>query len=263
MSSNNGPLQDLLGSASIRMPEVSIRTMKQPPMLPSSSQKYFYNTPDATINAGGTQRVTELLEETESTENFAYGEANRLGTQSGYLNVPHMAQKHICPLVLPNAKRAEYGNEPFVLPFPHLRKGDIAFYLRLQSGNWEVDSSQQQRHPLSLVCKDWKDVKKRRMDEAMSKSGQVFLNLQTVNYILHGIQYYRDSEPYWRDAFWRGFGLDKLDPIVYGGGMGPGARDMEALCTHIVRWCMTPFGVVASDAFNISDQGVAMVVDGR
>ena len=104
-------------------------------------------------------------------------------------------------------------------------------------------------------AQDWKDVKKRKLEEAMSKAGQVFVNLQTVNYILHGIQYYRESEPAWRDTFWRGFGLDRLHDSV--------TNDMEKLCTHVVQWCMTPFGVVASDAFNMSDQGVSLVVDGR
>ena len=93
------------------------------------------------------------------------------------------------------------------------------------------------------------------MEEAMSKSGQVFVNLQTVNYILHGVQLYKNTEPYWRDAFWRGFGLHKLDRHIQ--------DDMEALSTHVVRWCMTPFGVVASDTHNLSDQGAAMVIDGR
>ena len=122
------------GGGDLRMPEVSIRTMKPPPMLPSSSQKYFYTTPDASFNEGSPSgQVTDHLLGAEGSENFAYGEANRLGTQAAYLNVPHMVPKNICPLILPSSKREDYGNEPFALPFPHLRKGDLAFYLRLEN----------------------------------------------------------------------------------------------------------------------------------
>lgn len=243
------------GNPDIRDPEVSIRTMRQFPSLPATSQKFFYTTPDATFNAGGSRNVLEHIAGAEGTENFAYAEANRLGTQAAYLNVPHMAQKNICPLILPSAKKQAYGNEPFLLPFPHLRKGDIAFYLRLQQSQWEACKTDDARIPLSLLCKDWRDVKRCKMNEAMSKGGQMFVNLQVVNYILHGIQYYRGTEPYWRDAFWKGFGLNSLDPALQ--------DNMEALCTHVVQWCMTPFGVVASDTHNLSDQGAAMVVDGR
>lgn len=140
------------GNPEIRAPEVSIKTMRQFPMLPSTSQKNFYTTPDATFNQGGSRTVLEHLEDAESTENFAYAEANRLGTQAAYLNVPHMTQKTICPLILPNTKRQAYGNEPFLLPFPHLRKGDIAFYLRLES-RWEACRTDNASIPLSLVCK--------------------------------------------------------------------------------------------------------------
>lgn len=81
------------------------------------------------------------------------------------------------------------------------------------------------------------------------------MNLQTVNYILHGIQHYKDTEAGWRDSFWRGFGLDLLDARAW--------QDAEMLCTHVVRQCMTPFGVVVSEVSHSSDQAVAMVVDGR
>lgn len=68
-------------------------------------------------------------------------------------------------------------------------------------------------------------------------------------------QVYKDTEPYWRDSFWTAFGLDALDDSI--------KDDDEKLCTHLVQHCMTPFGVVASDTSNLSDQGAAMVVDGR
>jgi len=134
-----------------------------------------------------------------------------------------MVQKTITPLVLPNAKEAAFGNQPFSIPFPHLQKGDIAFSLRLEN---------------NLLCQG---------------STGVFVNLQTVNYILHCIQHFRNSEASWRDCFWNGFGLHRLNMVV--------ADDPERLCTHIIWWCMAPFGVVAS--LNSSDQGMAMIVDGR
>lgn len=40
-------------------------------------------------------------------------------------------------------------------------------------------------------------------------------------------------------------------------------NDAEMLCSHVVRQCMTPFGVVVSEVTHRSDQAVAMVVDGR
>ena len=227
----------------IRMPEVAIRTMKPPPALPARNHKFFYDTPDASIRGDGSG-PTDHLEAAESAENFAYGEANRLGTQAGYLNAPHVAQKKMCPLVLPNAKAGSYGNGPFALPFPHLRKGDIAFYLRLQS-QWEMQRVGSDRHPgsvtcvshgsqgfgatpLAMVCRDWRDVKRCKVDAAMNKSGEVFGNLQMVNYILHGIQHYRDSEPSWRDSFWLGFGLHRLDPRISAKACSVGAS-LEAV----------------------------------
>jgi len=260
--------------SSIRMPEVAIRTLNPRPMLPARQQKHFYTTPDATINESSDSLFDHLLE-AEHTDNFEYGGPNRLGTQAAYLNVPHMVQRNLAPLVLPNAKESAYGNAPFALPFPHLSRGDIAFYLRLEN-DWESTPVQQSlrnpsmhdaRTPLALVCRDWASAvhtRKRQRMEAdeigrslmMSEGSQVFVNLQTVNYILHGIQMYGgDTEAGWRDCFWRGFWLHRLDPRVQ--------NDAERLCTHVVRSCMSPFGVVASEVTHSSDQGVAMVVDGR
>ena len=160
---------------------------------------------------------------------------------------------------------AKYGNEPFVLPFPHLMKGDIAFFLRLEAAPC-LDVTKG-KPPLAMVCQDWAELvsKRRRLQvhdgrqigaSVMVQEGaNIFVNLETVNYILHGIQHYRDSEPGWRDSFWRGFGLHRLDPLVQ--------NNAELLCAHVVRCCMAPFGVVVSETTHSSDQAVAMVVDGR
>ena len=152
-------------SDAIRRAEASIRTLNPFPHLPARQAKHFHATPDATFNhvaddANDRALFTHLLE-AESTQEFAYGEPNRLGTQAGYLNAPHMVQKTLTPLVLPSPKEARYGNEPFVLPFPHLRKGDIAFHLRLE-GAWDTicggsflrDSA---GLPLAMVCRDWQE----------------------------------------------------------------------------------------------------------
>lgn len=260
-----------------REPEVAIRSANSLPQLPAVQSKHFYTTPDASINAfDNGSSPFEHLQAAEGTENFAYAEANRLGTQAAYINVPHIVQKHVAPLIMPSARAQAYGNEPFALPFPHVQKGDIAFYLRLEAGGmFELEPGAANmvnplrfgsRTPLSLVCRDWADAV-RRLRQRLSSSekvwrhlqcgegSQIFVNLPTLNYILHGIQHYRDTEPYWRDSFWRGFGLDRLDAQVL--------EDPEALCTHVVRWCMTPFGVVTSQVTQRSDQGLAMVIDGR
>lgn len=256
----------------MRGPEVAIRTLNAPPNMPAPNSKHFYDTPDATMNRSS-RTLFEHLESAEDTENFAYGEANRLGTQSAYANVPHVVSKHLTPLVLPSARGEGFGNEPFALPFPHVMRGDIAFYLRLEGGPnlWELEASSNPlkfggKAPLSLVCRDWADaVRKlrRTMDSSeriwrhlkCNEGSQIFVNLQTLNYILHGIQHYRDMDPSWRDTFWKGFGLDRLDDKV--------CHNMEALATHVVRWCMAPFGVVTSEVKHQSDQAVAMVIDGR
>ena len=247
---------------SIVFPEVAVRTVNPIPQLPARQSKHFYATPDATIDYSSAN-LFDHLRDAESTDEFAYGEPNRLATQAAYLNTPHTVQRTLIPLVLPNAKEARFGNEPFVLPFPHLRKGDIAFYLRLE-GDWDSVglsnvslSNPNSKHPLAMVCKDWAEAvrtrKRRKMpaDEVgrslmMNEGSQVLVNLQTVNYILHGIQHFRDVEPAWRDAFWRGFGLHKLDDGI--------KNDPERLCTHVVRWCMAPFGVVVSETTHGSDQ---------
>jgi len=269
------PLQ--IPSSSIRKPEVAISTQKQPPLLPGKQHKFFFTDPDATINISS-ESLFSHLEQAEHTDAFEYGGPNRLGTQSAYLNIPHTVQKSLVPLMLPNSKEAAFGNQPFALPFPHLQKGDIAFHLRLEN-DWNTEDVQRYlrnpaavqgttRTPLSLVCQGWEDsvlqARKRFRASgaegvaralAANEGGNVFVNLQTVNYILHGIQHFRDSEPYWRESFWRGFGLHRQDRGL--------TDDPERLCTHVVRWCMAPFGVVASDTAHASDQGVAIVVDGR
>ena len=245
---------EALRADQIAWPEIATRSVNPAPQLPGLQSKYFYLTPDATINESKASWV-EHLEGAESSKEFAYGEPNRLGTQSGYLNIPHTVSRTLMPLVLPSAKEAAYGNEPFQLPFPHLRKGDVAFHLRLEA-----------LAPLGQVCQDWEGaVRKRKRSHVpiheissslmVDEGSQIFVNLETVNYILHGIQHYRDSEPGWRDSFWRGFGLHRLDPLV--------TNNSELLCTHVVRWCMAPFGVVVSETTHQSDQAVAMVVDGR
>ena len=181
------------------------------------------------------------------------------------------------PLVLPSPKERLYGNEPFLLPFPHLRKGDMAFHLRMEGAaalgqvcqNWEEAVRRRKRSQVpshaissSLMVDEGSQVLlsmqffSSRLELTDNFSAQVFVNLETVNYILHGIQHYGDSEPGWRDSFWRGFGLHRLDPLVQ--------QNAELLCAHVVRWCMAPFGVVVSETVHAPhDQAVAMVVDGR
>lgn len=257
-----------LAPSAISLPEIATRTVNPAPQLPGLQSKYFYLTPDATINLSR-KGPFEHVEQAESTREFAYGEPNRLGTQSAYLNVPHTVSRVLMPLVLPSAKEAAFGNEPFLLPFPHLRKGDVAFHLRLE-GDWDaLDAGRvecRNKPPLALVCAGWAEAvrKRKRMrvptadvggSLMVNEGSQVFVNLETVNYILHGIQHYRDAEPGWRDAFWRGFGLHRLDPLVQ--------NNAELLCAHVVRWCMAPFGVVVSEVTHSSEQAVAMVVDGR
>lgn len=125
-----------ISRSEIRYPEVAIRTIKPTPQLPARNSRYFYTTPDATINEHSSREDPfEHLRNAESTENFSYAEPNRLGTQPAYLNVPHIVQRVLTPITLPSAKEQKYGNEPFELPFPHLKKGDLAFYMRLDQNH--------------------------------------------------------------------------------------------------------------------------------
>jgi hypothetical protein len=251
-----------LDVSSISMPEVARRTANPAPQLPGLQSKYFYLTPDATFNQSKGNLFSHL-DGAESTDEFAYGEPNRLGTQSAYLNIPHTVSRTLMPLMLPSAKEAKYGNEPFLLPFPHLRKGDVAFHLRMEVAPCTLQDVREGRGPpLAMVmCHgNWAEVMQKRrkcgeMTVMASESSRLFVNLETVNYILHGIQHYRDTEPSWRDSFWRGFGLHRLDPLI--------ANNAELLCAHVVRWCMAPFGVVVSENMHSSDLAVAMIVDGR
>ena len=185
----------------MHFPEVAIKTLNPAPLLPAKQQKYFYTTPDATIGISSNGLFDHLLE-AEHTDNFEYGGPNRLGTQAAYLNIPHTVQRNLAPLVLPNAKESEYGNEPFALPFPHLQKGDIAFYLRLEN-DWESTPVQQSlrnpsmydaRTPLALVCRDWASAvhtrKKRKMEAdeigkslMMSEGSQVFFHMMSTHFV--------------------------------------------------------------------------------
>lgn len=88
------PHLDTHGESMIRRPETAIRTVNPAPQLPAKQSKYFYHTPDATVNYDDAS-LFRHLQDAESTDEFAYGEANRLGTQAAYLNIPHTVSRFV------------------------------------------------------------------------------------------------------------------------------------------------------------------------
>ena len=169
----------------IRQPDV---VMNGGPLPPSSTSgpgypAGFNGDPDGRINAAST-----LL---GNVDPYAYGDADRLSTQTAYLNVPHRTQRIIPSLQLPEAQPWSAGGSFFKLSH-QVDDGDIAFIIRAMFS------------PYELVA----DKKKYNRQGVLFAVDPV-VNLATVNYILHGLQRfgYDKSHVSWH-TLWQALGID-------------------------------------------------------
>ena len=115
----------------IRQPDVVMNGGPLPPNSTAGS-KYpegFNGTPDARIDY-----ASSLLGDVDP---YAYGEANRLSTQTAFLNVPHRTQRIIPSLNLPEAQLWNSGGSFFTLSH-QVDDGDIAFVIRAMFSPYEL-----------------------------------------------------------------------------------------------------------------------------
>jgi hypothetical protein len=90
---------DIYGA--VRMPDSVMNNGPLPPMSTSGMPAGLDGSADASINAG-----SGLLSDMDP---YAYGEANRLSTQTAYLNIPHVVQRIVPSVMLPEATPYDQG----------------------------------------------------------------------------------------------------------------------------------------------------------
>jgi hypothetical protein len=239
---------DLYGSGGIRNPEVVMNDGPLPPMSGLGGAAYptgFNGIPDGRIDYAST-----LL---GNVNPYSYGEADRLSTQTAYLNIPHRVQRIVPTLSLPEAQMWESGGSFFRLSH-QVDDGDIAFVIRAMFS------------PYELV-----EEKKKYNRQGILYAVDPVVNLATVNYILHGLQRFgHDKKKHvgW-NTLWQALGIDHHFAQRYGGNLSTILCDFEKqledvgqkdarkrlwimcfirrlrreLVDHIVKNVIRPFGV--------------------
>ena len=216
----------------VRKPDVVMNGGPLPPMS-TSGPGYptgFNGAPDGRINF-----ASSLLGDVNP---YSYAEADRLSTQTAYLNIPHRVQRIIPSLDLPEAQLFTQGGQTFRLSH-QLDDGDIGFVIRSMFS------------PYDLV----QDKKK------FNRQGVLFAvdpvaNMATVNYILHGLQRYGfDKEQKHWNRLWIGLGLEHLrykdgNPLMESMMEAKNGKKHEEiseqrkyLAMHIIQNIIRPFGI--------------------
>jgi hypothetical protein len=230
----------------IRRPDVVMNDGPLPPMSISAGgyPAGFNGTPDGRIDY-----ASSLL---GNVSPYAYGEADRLSTQTAYLNIPHRVQRIVPTLSLPEAQPWDSGGSFFRLSH-QVDDGDIAFVIRAMFS------------PYELV-----EEKKKYNRQGILYAVDPVVNLATVNYILHGLQRfgYDKKNVSWH-TLWQALGIDhhfvkicenkKLSDEMLNlekelqDNKGDGNKQLWAMCLirkfrrmlsdHIVKNVIRPFGV--------------------
>ena len=178
----------------IRKPDV---VMNDGPLPPESTAgggypAGFNGTPDGKINLAST-----LLGDVSP---YSYAEAERLSTQTAFLNIPHRAQRIIPTITLPEAQTYDSGGRYFQLSH-QVDDGDVAFVIRAMFTPFELVADRKRYHRQGVLF---------QVDPVV--------NLATVNYILHGLQRYgwnKRQHKGWH-TLWLALGIDeslKVDNI--------------------------------------------------
>jgi hypothetical protein len=116
----------------IQKPNVVMNDGPLPPLSIGSGYPAGFNAvPDGKINY-----ATSLL---GNLEPYAYGEPDRLSTQAAYLNIPHVAQRVVPTLQLPEAQPWKMGGSFFSLSH-QVDDGDVAFVIRAMFSPFELVS---------------------------------------------------------------------------------------------------------------------------
>jgi len=213
----------------VRQPDVSMNNGPLPPSNPSAPPVGINGTPDARINMSDT-----LL---GGVEAYSYGEADRLSTQTAYLNVPHTVQRVIPQLWLPAA------NNEGLIPLSHqVGNGELAFVMRMVF----------YQSPSSLDQEFIQGRKVMHKHNALHAVDAI-LNLADVNYILFGIQMlcrrlidgriHQGTETEWiRLCASMGLEIEKYATDAKSDGHALPVV-LKTLVSHIVRSLITPLGM--------------------
>lgn len=127
-----------------------------------------------------------------SVQPYALGHADRLSTQTAYLNIPHAAYRVVPPINLPDTiGKMDEGAGTFQLTH-QVDDGDVAFVIRAMYT------------PHNIV-----ENKGRYARQGILHAVDPVCNLATVNYILHGIQRYGfDPKNVHWNTLWVALGLE-------------------------------------------------------
>jgi len=153
---------DLTGGG-ISMPNtVFDQSSMLPPLNTAGYGAGYDGTPDARINAG-----SSLFSDMQP---YAYGEGDRLTTQTAYLANPHNIQKIVPQLILPDGLRS---HSPCNFSMPHaVSDGDVAFSIRFKGTDV--------RKNLMKGSNDF-------FRKGAGKAVDYICNIATINYIMRGI----------------------------------------------------------------------------
>ena len=130
--------------AGIKRPDVVMNDGPLPPQgIGGGYPEGFNGIPDGQINYAST-----LLGDLDP---YAYGEAARLSTQAAYLNIPHVAQRIVPSLELPESQPQRMGGSFFKLSHqvfllslsfqcfcPCFFCHSLAFIIRWTTGMWPL-----------------------------------------------------------------------------------------------------------------------------
>jgi hypothetical protein len=198
----------------IKRPDVVMNDGPLPPMSINGGYPAGFNgAPDGKINY-----ANSLLGDLDP---YAYGEPARLSTQTAYHNIPHVAQRIVPTLQLPESQPYRMGGS-FISVSHQVDDGDVAFVIRAMFSPFELVSE-----------------KKKFNRQGILYAIDPVVNLATVNYILHGLQRYgfdkRDHKTW--NTLWIALGIDhhfqgrgNYDRVSFSEEMLETQKKLDELC---------------------------------
>jgi hypothetical protein len=141
----------------------------------------FNGDPDGKIGAS-----SSLL---GNVQPYSYGGPARLSTQAAYLNIPHVVQRLVPAIVIPDSTRGMFQLNHQV------DDGDVVFVIRCMFSPHELVSN-----------------KKKYKQQGVLFAIDPLVNLATVNYLLHGLQRYgfsKDADHKEWNTLWTALGIDE------------------------------------------------------
>lgn len=192
----------------VQPPQVVMNRGPLPPTESSGMPPGFNGTPDAKIDYSST-----LLGDMDP---YAYGGPGRLSTQAAYLNIPHVAQRIIPQINIPEPQPSIRGGR-FMSLNHQVDDGDVAFIVRAMFS------------PFDLVADKGKYNR-----QGILYAIDPVMNLASTNYILHGLQRYgfdRKEAKNWH-SLWTAFKIDDYFKGLDGQNL---SDTMQAIRTELNR----------------------------